>query len=76
MEENKRGCVTIRNDVLISLNIIILSGVTIGNGSVIGAGAVVTKDVKLFETVGGVSVKHMKWSFDKNEQELISKTRW
>ncbi len=50
-----RNPVIIGNDVLISLNAIILEGVTIGNGAVIGAGAVVTHDVLPYEICGGGS---------------------
>ncbi len=49
----ERRKVIIGNDVLISLNVIVLEGVRIGNGAVIAAGAVVTKDVKDYEIVGG-----------------------
>ena len=49
----KRDPVIIGNDVLISLNAIILSGVKIGDGAVIGAGAVVTRDVLPYSVVGG-----------------------
>lgn len=45
--------VVIGNDVLISLNAVILEGVHIGDGAVIGAGAVVTHDVGAFEVWGG-----------------------
>ena len=75
-DEPKRERVIIGNDVLISLNAIILSGVKIGDGAVIGAGAVVTKDVKPFENVGGVPAKHIKWRFDETEQKEIEKTEW
>ena len=74
--ETKRERVVIGNDVLISLNSIILSGVSIGDGAVIGAGAVVTKDVEPFEIVGGVPAKHIKWRFEEHEREQISKTEW
>ncbi len=56
----KRKTVVIGNDVLISINAVILSGVKIGDGAVVGAGAVVTKDVEPYEIVGvylqGISV--------------------
>ncbi len=58
-ESQKR--VKIGNDVLISLNAIILRGVEIGDGAVIGAGAVVTKDVQPYEIVGGVPAHHIGW---------------
>ena len=72
----KRDPVTIGNDVLISLNAIILSGVTVGDGAVIGAGAVVTKDVAPFEIVGGVPAKHIGWRFEETEQKRIAATGW
>jgi acetyltransferase-like isoleucine patch superfamily enzyme len=72
----KREPVKIGNDVLISLNSIILSGVTVGDGAVIGAGAVVTKDVQPYEIVGGVPAKHIGWRFDSDEQQKISDTKW
>ena len=50
----------IGNDVLISLNAIVLEGVKIGDGAVIAAGAVVTKDVKPYEIVGGIPAKIIK----------------
>lgn len=72
----KRVPVTIGNDVLISLNAVILSGVTIGDGAVIGAGAVVTKDVAPFEIVGGVPAKHIGWRFEEEERKQIADTGW
>lgn len=53
--------VHIGNDVLISLNVIVLEGVSIGDGAVIGAGAVVTKNVKPYEIVGGVPAHNIGW---------------
>jgi len=73
---DKRKPVTIGNDVLISLNAIILSGVNIANGAVIAAGAVVTKDVLPYEIVGGVPAKHIGWRFDEVERDMIEKTAW
>ena len=67
VEQNEyftRPKVIIGNDVLISLNVIILEGVRIGDGAIIAAGAVVTKDVKPYEIVGGVPAKHIKFRFD------------
>lgn len=72
----KREPVKIGNDVLISLNAIILSGVTVGDGAVIGAGAVVTKDVQPYEIVGGVPAKHIGWRFDEKERNMLIESRW
>lgn len=66
----------IGNDVLISLNVIILGGVTIGDGAIIGAGAVVTHDVKPYEVVGGVPAKHIKFRFDQKEIDYLENLRW
>lgn len=66
--------VIIGNDVLISLNCIILSGVTIGDGAVIGAGAVVTKNIEPYEIVGGVPAKHIGWR--KNIPPKINGVEW
>ncbi len=49
--------ITIKDDVWIGGNAIIVPGVTIGNGSVIGAGSVVTKDVPPFTVVAGNPAK-------------------
>ena len=72
----KRAPVAIGNDVLISLNAVILKGVHIGNGAVIGAGAVVTKDVKPYEIVGGVPAGHIGWRFDEDTIHRIEQSEW
>lgn len=72
----KRAPVTIGNDVLVSLNAVILSGVTVGDGAVIGAGAVVTRDVAPYEIVGGVPAKHIGWRFEETERQQIADTGW
>ena len=74
--KEKREKVSIGNDVLISLNAIILSGVRVGDGAVIAAGSVVTHDVEPFEIVGGVPAKHIKWRFPKEMQDAIIKSEW
>lgn len=72
----RRRPVHIGNDVLISLNSIILEGVTIGDGAVVAAGAVVTRDIKPYEVVGGVPAKHIKYRFTAEEIETLKKIRW
>lgn len=71
-----RPKVIIGNDVLISLNAIILEGVKIGDGAVIGAGSVVTKDVKSYEIVGGVPSKHIKYRFCDEEINNLKELKW
>ncbi len=71
-ENKERVCrkqVRVGNDVLISLNAIVLEGVRIGDGAVIAAGAVVTKDVQPYEIVGGVPAKHIRY---RCSSEIIS----
>ncbi len=68
--------VKIGHDVWIGANAIILDGVTIDNGAIIAAGAVVTKDVALFEIVGGVPAKHIRFRFSPEEIEAIEKSAW
>lgn len=72
----KRKRVTIGNDVLISLNAILLNGVHIGDGAVIAAGAVVTHDVEPFEIVGGVPAKHIGWRFPDDLKEKVLSMKW
>lgn len=67
----------IGNDVLISLNAVILEGVHIGDGAVIGAGAVVTHDVGAFEVWGGVPAKFIHYRVpDEKQREALAKTKW
>lgn len=68
--------VIIGNDVLISMNSIILSGVKIGNGAVIGAGAVVTKDVPPYAIVGGIPAKIIRKRFSDDEIYRLESLKW
>lgn len=74
VEEEKR--VKIGNDVLISLNAIILEGISIGDGAIIAAGAIVTKDVKPYEVVGGVPAKHVRYRFDEERINYLLNLKW
>ena len=67
---------TIKNDVWLGMNSIVLSGVTIGNGAVVGAGAVVTKDVPDYAVVVGVPARVIKYRFDKETIDLLLETQW
>lgn len=71
-----RDRVVIGNDVLISLNAVILQGVSIGDGAVIGAGAVVTRDVEPYEIVGGVPAKHIRYRFDVSTIQSLCELKW
>lgn len=68
--------VEIGNDVLISLNAIILSGVRIGDGAVIGAGAVVTKNIPPYAVVAGVPARIIRYRFTADEIERLEALRW
>lgn len=72
----KRKTVVIGNDVLISINAVILSGVKIGDGAVVGAGAVVTKDVEPYEIVGGVPARHIDWRLPSEVRQKLQQSRW
>lgn len=69
--EDLRETVEIEDDVLISVNVVVLSGVHLGTGSVVAAGAVVTKDVAPYEIVGGVPAKHIGWRFDESVRTCL-----
>lgn len=53
------GKITIKSNVFIGLNAIVLPGVEIGQNSVIGAGAVVTKNVPPETIVAGIPAKEI-----------------
>lgn len=68
--------VTIKNDVWIGANSVIMPDVTIGNGAIIGAGAVVTKDVPDYAIVAGVPAKIIKYRFDKDIIDRLLELKW
>lgn len=74
--KKKRGKVIIGNDVLISLNAIVLEGVQIGDGAVIAAGAVVTKNVQPYEIVGGVPAKHIRYRCSSDIIAQLETIQW
>lgn len=57
-EEQK---ITIKNDVWIGANCMILPGVTIGEGAVVGAGSIVTKDIPPYAICVGSPAKIIKY---------------
>lgn len=67
----------IGNDVLISLNAIIMEGVHIGDGAVIGAGAVVTHDVGKYEIWGGSPARFIHYRVsDERQRETLAEIKW
>lgn len=71
----KKGS-TIKDDVWIGNNAVILPGVTVGRGAVIAAGAVVTKDVPPYAIVGGVPGHFIKWRFEDDIREKLLDIDW
>lgn len=59
VESFKVGDITIKDDVLIGSNVIILPGVTIGKGAIVAAGSVVNKNIEDYTIVGGNTIKEI-----------------
>jgi len=53
----REGPITIKDNVIVGRNSIILANVLIGENAVIGAGSIVTKNVDVYHVVGGVPAK-------------------
>lgn len=58
--KTKGAAVTVKDNVFIFSNALIMPGVTIGEGAVVLAGSVVTKDVKPWTIVGGNPAKKIR----------------
>lgn len=76
LRDGNNGNVTIKNDVWIGLNAIIMCGVTLGNGCIVGAGAVVTKDVPDYAVVAGVPARVIKYRFTKEQIKILNNSKW
>lgn len=59
--DTQKTGVSIKEDVWIGANVVILPGVTIGGHSIVGAGSVVTKDVPEYAIVCGNPAKIIKY---------------
>lgn len=68
--------VTIKNDVWIGANSVVMPGVTVSNGAVIGASAVVTSDVPDYAVVAGVPAKIIKYRFSEDIVNILLYLRW
>lgn len=73
---DKRGDITIGNDVWIGYEAVVLSGVTIGDGAVVGARAVVTKDVPPYTIVGGVPARSIRRRFSNETIDALLELKW
>ena len=73
---DKKGDITIGNDVWIGYEALIMSGVTIGDGAIIGARAVVTKDVPPYTIVAGVPAKPIRRRFNDEVIETLQSAQW
>lgn len=68
--------VTIKNDVWIGANSVIMPGVIIGNGAIIGAGAVVTKNIPDYAIAVGVPAKVIKYRFSEENIKQLLRLEW
>jgi virginiamycin A acetyltransferase len=73
---HKKGDIVIGNGVWIGDSVVVLSGVHIGDGAVIGAGSVVTKSIPPYAIAVGNPAKVIKYRFDKEVIEIVSKIDW
>lgn len=62
--------ITIKDNVWLGNNVIVLGGVTIGEGAIIQAGSVVVKDIPDFAIAGGHPAKTFKYRNQEHYLEL------
>ncbi len=72
-DDVSKGKIIVEDDVWIGWGATILSGVRIGQGAVVATGAVVTKDVPPYAIVGGVPAKVIKYRFNDNLVNELTK---
>lgn len=73
LEALSKGDIVVDDDVWIGYGATILSGVHVGQGAVVAAGAVVSKDVPPYAIVAGVPAKVIKYRFEPDLIEELSK---
>jgi len=66
----------IGNDCWIGENVFICGGIKIGDGAVVLAGAVVSKDIPDYAIVGGVPAKILKYRYDEETLNFLTKFKW
>lgn len=72
-ESYGKGNIILDDDSWIGYGAMVMSGVHIGRGAIIAAGAVVTKDVPPYAVVGGNPAKVIKYRFEQDVIEKLSK---
>jgi len=70
-----KGSIIINDEVWIGSHCKILSGINIGKGAIIATGSVVINDVPEYSIVGGVPARIIKYRFEKNIIQRLSRLR-
>lgn len=76
LDEKKKICIEIGNDVWIGDHVLIMEGVRIGDGAIIAAGSVVVKDVEPYAIVGGNPAKHIRYRFSEEDIAYLKELKW
>lgn len=76
IDDERRYCIVIGNDVWIGNRVLIIGGVTVGDGAIIAAGSVVTKNVAPYSIVCGVPAKELKKRFTEEQIEKLLEIKW
>lgn len=76
IDDEKKFCISIGNDVWIGTNATLVGNITIGDGAIVAAGAVVTKDVPPYAIVAGVPAKILRYRFTEEEIAFLMKLQW
>ncbi len=76
LDEKKKICIEIGNDVWIGDHVLIMEGVRIGDGAIIAAGAVVVKDVEPYAIVGGNPAHLIRYRFSEEDMEYLKALKW
>ena len=72
---NSEEC-TIGNDVWVGSGVTVNRKVHVGNGAILASGCVVTKDVPDYAIVGGTPARIIKFRFDEETIQRLSRIAW